>query len=51
MTDYSDQIDKIYKRAKKFKKYRFQGFSQCGEIFDPEKAAIAREHNKTLNRP
>lgn len=37
MSIYADEIDKIYRLAKKFGNERIQSFSQVGEKYDPKK--------------
>ena len=37
MSIYRDQIDKIFKTAKKFSKSVIRNFSQVGEKYDPKK--------------
>ena len=37
MSIYSEQIDKIYRIAKKFRKITIRSISQVGEMYDPKK--------------
>ena len=37
MTDYSLELERIYKALRKFKHAEIRNFSQVGEVYDPKK--------------
>lgn len=41
--DYSVEIEKLYKLAKKFKGVTLTTFSQVGEVYDPKKWGNSRQ--------
>lgn len=43
MSEHKAAIDKLYRRAKKFKGLVPSGISQVGEVYDPKKAAESRK--------
>lgn len=49
MSIYTDQIDNIYRIAKKIRKASIRSFSQVGERYDPQKFSVGQAHTAHID--